>query len=336
VFCGRVFIFLFQSFPLGDRSSVNLRGEFHVENTTTFDDTPQKALETVDEMDLDTNGRSHDQESTNETPNEKAAASGDQTEDAKRLSKTVTFDTEKSSVEPLLDINSLYPIFWSLQHDFSEPTRLFKPENFEAFKRGLDSTIARFKAVHEELESRGTLRTPEENKRGIKRKRGDGEDDLAAGFNPKYLTSRDLFELEVSFLTLLVVFKSIFDLCRPLTYQIPSPISQPFLGTPFRDRSLMPIVQISELAFRRHILVQALILIDFLLSLTPKAKEKLSDLVPQNRAVLYSHTLSPEDVSDFSLGLPPLPSTRQCGGLVWPNSKPFVSTCPLTHLQTHH
>jgi len=151
-------------------------------------------------MDLDTNGKSHDQESTNEITSERATTSGDQTDDAKRFSKTVTFDTEKSGTEPLLGINSLYPIFWSLQHDFSEPTRLFKPENFEAFKKGLDSTIARFKVVHDELESRGTLRASEENKRGIKRKRGEGEDDLATGFNPKYLTSKDLFELEVSLL----------------------------------------------------------------------------------------------------------------------------------------
>ncbi|KAH0565656.1 hypothetical protein GP486_000946 [Trichoglossum hirsutum] len=236
VFCGRVFIFLFQSFPLGDRSSVNLRGEFHVENTTTFDESPQMMLE-FDEV-LDANGKSHDQ----------AINSGDQTEDAKKTPKTVTFDTEENATECLLDTDSLYPIFWSLQHDFSEPTRLFKSENFESFKKGLDLTIAKFIAVHEELESRGTLRMPDENKRGIKRKRGEGEDDLVAGFNPKYLTSRDLFELEIS-----------------------------------------------ELAFRRHILVQALILIDFLLSLTPKAKEKLSDLVSSNRAVLYSHALSPED-----------------------------------------
>jgi THO complex subunit 1 len=199
VFCGRVFIFLFQSFPLGDRSSVNLRGEFHVENTTTFDESPQKTLELVDEMELDANGeRSNDQEPASETTSSKATASGDQIDDTKKSSKTVTFNTEKNDTEPLLDTNSLYPIFWSLQHDFSEPTRLFKPENFEAFKIGLDSTIAKFKVVHEELESRGTLRTSEENKRGIKRKRGEGDDDLATGFNPKYLTSRDLFELEVS------------------------------------------------------------------------------------------------------------------------------------------
>ncbi|KAH0542175.1 hypothetical protein FGG08_003396 [Glutinoglossum americanum] len=251
VFCGRVFIFLFQSFPLGDRSSVNLRGEFHVENTTTFDESPQKTLEPVGEMELDANGKeSQDQEPASEAPYEKTTTSGDQTDNARKFPKTVTFDTEKKNTKSILDTDSLYPIFWSLQHDFSEPTRLFKSENFEAFKKGLDSTIAKFKAVHEELESRGTLRTSEENKRGIKRKRGEGEDDLATGFNPKYLTSRDLFELEIS-----------------------------------------------ELAFRRHILVQALILIDFLLSLTPKAKEKLSDLVSQNRAVLYLHNLSPEDTA---------------------------------------
>src|ERR1041384_6399587 len=38
-FCGRVFIFMFQSFPLGDKSSVNLRGEYHVENATTYEAT---------------------------------------------------------------------------------------------------------------------------------------------------------------------------------------------------------------------------------------------------------------------------------------------------------
>lgn len=38
VFCGRVYIFLFQSFPLGHKGSVNMRGEFHVGNVTTFED----------------------------------------------------------------------------------------------------------------------------------------------------------------------------------------------------------------------------------------------------------------------------------------------------------
>src|SRR5436305_1639745 len=57
-------------------------------------------------------------------------------------------------------------------------------------------------------------------------------------------------------------------------------------------------MQISDLSFRRHVLVQALILIDFLLSLSPKAKEKWTGAPGTNRSVMYEqYTLSPEDVS---------------------------------------
>lgn len=55
-------------------------------------------------------------------------------------------------------------------------------------------------------------------------------------------------------------------------------------------------LQISDLAFRRHIFVQALILVDFLLSLTPKAKTKLADLNTPNKSVQYQYTLSEENV----------------------------------------
>ena len=52
--------------------------------------------------------------------------------------------------------------------------------------------------------------------------------------------------------------------------------------------------QMSDLAFRRHILVQALILVDFILSLTPKAKRKLANTT--NKSVLYSYVVSDDDV----------------------------------------
>ena len=54
------------------------------------------------------------------------------------------------------------------------------------------------------------------------------------------------------------------------------------------------LTQVSDLAFRRHILVQALIIVDFLLSLTPKAKSKLDSMT--NKSVLYSYNISEEDV----------------------------------------
>ena len=53
-------------------------------------------------------------------------------------------------------------------------------------------------------------------------------------------------------------------------------------------------IQISDLAFRRHVLVQALILIDFLLSLTTKSKRKLENT--SNKSVLYPYILSEENV----------------------------------------
>jgi hypothetical protein len=59
--------------------------------------------------------------------------------------------------------------------------------------------------------------------------------------------------------------------------------------------------QLSDLAFQRHILVQGLILIDFLLSLTDKAKKKWADVEKANpksanRGLLYGFTLNEENV----------------------------------------
>lgn len=62
--------------------------------------------------------------------------------------------------------------------------------------------------------------------------------------------------------------------------------------------------QLSDLAFQRHILVQALILIDFLLTLTEKSKTK-DYYQKAQKAMQYSFTLREEDVSPP----PPLPST---------------------------
>jgi THO complex subunit 1 len=60
-------------------------------------------------------------------------------------------------------------------------------------------------------------------------------------------------------------------------------------------------LKISDLSFRRHILVQVLIVLDFLLSLSSKAKEKLSkaSLDNPNKSVMYAdQVLSETDVSD--------------------------------------
>ncbi|KAK0623627.1 THO complex subunit 1 transcription elongation factor-domain-containing protein [Immersiella caudata] len=221
-FCGRVFIFMFQCFPLGDKSSVNLRGEYHVENVTTFDPGPASTEDGPDKMDVDTDDKSKKQQRG---------------------------EKEK---EKVLDPDELYPIFWPLQESFNQPKKLFDPSHFAAFKAGLESTLAVFQAIQPEQPSRSREKPEkqiEENSESLKRKRDDKGDELAGGFNPKYLTSRDLFGLEIS-----------------------------------------------DIAFRRNILIQALIVMEFLLGFSPAAKEKLSNIATPNKSVMYSdHKLSEED-----------------------------------------
>ncbi|KAF2788969.1 hypothetical protein K505DRAFT_254340 [Melanomma pulvis-pyrius CBS 109.77] len=232
VFCGRVYIFMFQSFPLGDKSSVNLRGNFHVENVTTFEDYLQDSAPDEDEMEVE-NVR------TEETAEEQPKP-----EDAKvKPAESGSPDREKPSI---MDIDTLYPVFWSLQHSFSNPPRLFEEENFKQFQQSLEATLAKFKQAETV-----SAAADSDRKKGAKPR---SDDEFASTFNPKYLTSRDLFKLELS-----------------------------------------------DLAFQRHILVQALILIDFLLTLTDKSKQKPYYANAQ-KAMQYSFMLREED-TEWALGI---------------------------------
>ncbi|KAI9373952.1 THO complex subunit 1 transcription elongation factor-domain-containing protein [Aspergillus egyptiacus] len=252
VFCGRVFIFLFQSFPLGDKSAVNLRGEYHTENVTTFDQITKEGRGNPDGMDVDM----LDVEDTTATVESQTEETERQTDDkppANDLSRTPkvtlsgTGEQKPDGADNPLELDTLYPVFWGLQAYFSAPTKVFDPEHFATFKAGLESTLAAFKNVNTDLETSNS-KSSEEIRKSNKRKRTADGADIASSFNPKYLTSRELFDLEVN-----------------------------------------------DTAFRRHVLVQALILLDFMLSLTPKNKAKLAGLT--NKSVLYGFVLNDEDAT---------------------------------------
>ncbi|KAH8690927.1 putative THO complex subunit Tho1 [Talaromyces proteolyticus] len=236
VFCGRVFIYMFQSFPLGDKSSVNLRGEFHTENVTTFD-VVQKPE--GDAMEVEPTEKSEQAVETQHQQTDESEA----TQSAKETNGHVpdSSPNEKKNDEntkATIDLDTLYPVFWGLQAFFSSPTRLFNPENFASFRSGLEKTLSTFKSINTDIDTRSAAKAPEELRRGLKRKRnGDGVE-VSNNFNPKYLTSRELFDLEVN-----------------------------------------------DIAFRRHVLVQALILLDFILSLTPQARQRLLKLIQPGKAV---------------------------------------------------
>lgn len=169
---------MFQSFPLGDKSSVNLRGNFHVENVTTFEDFLTDSSTNEDAMQVDNDASTLAIETTAEP------------EDP--TNKPTNPRKGKEDSPKTLDIDALYPVFWSLQHSFSNPPRLFEENNFKEFRSSLEATLAKFKEVPKVIQS-GDI----ERKKGPKPSSGDSYDAFANTFNPKYLTSRDLFKLEV-------------------------------------------------------------------------------------------------------------------------------------------
>lgn len=170
-----------------------------------------------------------------------------------------------------LDMDALYPVFWGLQAHFSAPTQLFDAEKFASFKSGIEATLTSFRKVSADLQGRGMSKGTEDSRRGLKRKRNGDPSGVTNNFNPKYLTSRDLFELEVTFTPDVFSFVPITD----------------------------SVAQVNDVAFRRHILVQALISLNFLLSLSPMARAKLSGAT--NKSVLYGYVLNEEDVSLYSI-----------------------------------
>ncbi|KAJ5681600.1 uncharacterized protein N7477_001540 [Penicillium maclennaniae] len=250
VFCGRVFIFLFQSFPLGDKSSVNLRGEFHTENVTTYDDIVKPIHHAPEEDITMTDGDSTLTESQADSTSRAESRGTGVDEKSNVPNVLVSRDKKRNGREPneYVDLDVLYPIFWSLQTYFSAPSTLFDPDRLVSFKAGLEATLSAFKNINTELDSQGGGRSSEEARKSHKRKRVADGPEISSNFNPKYLTSRDLFDLEIS-----------------------------------------------DTAFRRHILVQALIILDFLLSFTPQAKKLQVDLT--NKSVLYGFVLNEDDAN---------------------------------------
>ncbi|KAL5598800.1 hypothetical protein BROUX41_003866 [Berkeleyomyces rouxiae] len=228
-FCGRVFIFMFQSFPLGDKSSVNLRGEYHVENVTVYDTSTGK-------------------EEATSGPGVPAKA-GETTADV--------MEVDENPADPnIADFEALYPVFWSLQNTFSQPKKLFAPENLAKFKSALELTLSAFQTVRGNSRGEETRRTGGAQDVGQTHAPSNGGQLAttatlgASNFNPKYLTNRDLFELEIR-----------------------------------------------DLSFRRHVLVQALIIMDFIISLTAKSKEKLAGIAVNKSVAYLDHTVTEQDAT---------------------------------------
>ena len=206
MFCGRILIFLSSVFSLGERSGVNLRGDYgpqwegvsrakgvapegpkaEVNSNDIKVDEPEKVPETKDM-----------QATTSEEQTK--SVSSDKSEEVKK--DGMIFPTCPRMVFFYIDVFSqeFYHTFWSLQLPFSRPPLFAHGISFESFK---DSVNAVLPVVSEATKKERAMMGSKVVTANLKRKREPspleaGDDAGRDYFFAKFLTSPELLELEV-------------------------------------------------------------------------------------------------------------------------------------------
>ena len=122
---------------------------------------------------------------TDAEPDGAKEADGDTTAD-----NTAEKMDNKPPVESL-DPQALHSIFWGLQKSLAYPPRVLDPPIFAEFKSAFEATLMKFQAVPKVM-ANASVDQEQNGKRQIAEL-----DEYYDSYNPKYLTSRELFELEV-------------------------------------------------------------------------------------------------------------------------------------------
>ncbi|KAI9459644.1 THO complex subunit 1 transcription elongation factor-domain-containing protein [Lactarius psammicola] len=185
IFCGRILTFLSGVFPLGERSGVNLRGEYGPTwEAVLF---PREKDSQEDMTEAQAEAKPEDAMAVDESLAEKPAAS-------------------KLTAETIEKKEDLYNTFWSLQLPFSKPAQFALPQTFNEFQDAVNKILPVIKeatAKERALTGSRTVMTGAAAANPLKRKR---ESEPAAEpattgkdyFFAKFLTSPDLLDLEIA------------------------------------------------------------------------------------------------------------------------------------------
>ncbi|KAF8347064.1 THO complex subunit 1 transcription elongation factor-domain-containing protein [Amanita rubescens] len=169
IFCGRILTFLSDVFPLGERSGVNLRGEYGPTWEGVVDLTKGEKKE----------------------ENEKRGLAEEKTKSDDESNK-MQVDSSSSKEE-------FYQTFWSLQLPFSKPTIFVKKDALSEFREAVDKVLPVIKeATAKERAMMGSRAGPSSST--LKRKREPEVEETSSGdyFFAKFLTSPDLLDLEIA------------------------------------------------------------------------------------------------------------------------------------------
>jgi hypothetical protein len=181
IFCGRILTFLSGVFPLGERSGVNLRGEYG------------PMWEGVKDVEK----KEHGEAANGPEDSQKMEVDGGKKESADKDGRSELC----RDVLWLMLFIGFYTTFWSLQLPFSRPPLFAFPNTFGEFKDAVDKVLPVIKeATTKERAMMGNRSAASGASSNLKRKR---EPELGEASNnseyffAKFLTSPDLLNLEV-------------------------------------------------------------------------------------------------------------------------------------------
>ncbi|KAJ7724223.1 THO complex subunit 1 transcription elongation factor-domain-containing protein [Mycena metata] len=174
IFCGRILTFLSGVFPLGERSGVNLRGEYG----PTWEGVKAPAPEPEEDVIM-----------PDAKEEEKEGADKMQVDD----------EAKKPAPTPEDKKSDFYNTFWSLQLPFSKPPLFALPNTFDEFKDAVTKVIPVIREAT--AKERAMMGSRVGGSVSLKRKRElDPEESspVTEYFFAKFLTSPDLLDLEIA------------------------------------------------------------------------------------------------------------------------------------------
>ncbi|KAH9958959.1 THO complex subunit 1 transcription elongation factor-domain-containing protein [Russula dissimulans] len=185
IFCGRILTFLSGVFPLGERSGVNLRGEYGPTwDTVTF---------------------SRGNETQDETADDRVEVKPEEAMVVDKPSPEKAAVAPKSPAETLEKKEDFYNTFWSLQLFFSKPSQFALPQTFGEFQEAVNKALPVIKEAtvkERALTGSRTVMTGPAAANPLKRKREtEPAAEQSSGkeyFFAKFLTSPDLLDLEIA------------------------------------------------------------------------------------------------------------------------------------------
>ncbi|KAF9446133.1 UDP-glucose 4-epimerase [Macrolepiota fuliginosa MF-IS2] len=182
VFCGRILTFLSGVFPLGERSGVNLRGEYGPtwEDVWYPNQQAAKDVEMAEAQDqiIQQNGTSQDGTMEVDSNN-------------KEMKKAPVSQTPAGKKE------DLYNTFWHLQLPFSKPPLFANKDTFPEFKEAVNKVLPIIKEATAKERAMMGSRVGAGTSLHKRKRDSDGEEtNVNEYFFAKFLTSPDLLDLE--------------------------------------------------------------------------------------------------------------------------------------------